>query len=79
MDDMVGGVYYLIVRGLLWFVMNVLFKTVCWSVGWITLKILTLGRCPKQHSNEEKVARLGFFILTFQVVGIALYYLIGRL
>jgi hypothetical protein len=70
-----------VVRFLLWFVWELLCETLLWYVGWPVVRVVTLGRFPKQgitQSEQEEplvlflVAGAGFVTL------LTLAYMLGR-
>lgn len=65
-----------IVRILIWVVVEFCFYTVCWSIGWCVLKLITIARYPKPNSKPEYVIVVGFlaiisFIVFANLIGIA--------
>jgi hypothetical protein len=52
-EDIAGGVLRALSRVLLWLLLDVLIDIVIYGYGYITLKIFTLGRYPKQYGAER--------------------------
>ncbi len=74
MEEILGGIFYFIGRFFIWFFLDIFFQVICWSIGWGTLKVITLGQYPKKQTSEELVAIIGFIVLILPVIGLTFYY-----
>lgn len=74
MEEIIGGIFHIIGRFLIWFFLDIFFQVVCWGLGWGTLKIITLGQYPKKQTSEEAVAIAGFIALLLPIIFITFYF-----
>lgn len=73
MEEIALGILQIVARIIVWIFVEFFVQIVCWSIGWGTLKVLTLGRYPKEETEEDKIALVGFFMLLLVIVGFTLY------
>ena len=67
--DLIRPLYWL-ARSLVWVGWDLLVQTVGWSVGWLLLRVLTLGRVPRYRLSElDKVS--WWYGLFVEMVGLA--------
>jgi len=68
-------VYYIfLLRTIGWFLIELLFNIVCWSIGWVTLKIITLGKYSARNTHEDTVSFSGAAVLILLLIYITMYY-----
>jgi hypothetical protein len=65
----VGGIF----RILSWLVMEFFLQMFCWGIGWVTLKIFTLGTYPKPSTKHTHVIAVGLVELIAILVAITVY------
>ena len=73
MEEIALGLLQITARIIGWFLIDIFVHVGCWSIGWVTMKIFTLGHYPKKETNEDKIALVGFFMLLLVIVGFTMY------
>jgi hypothetical protein len=54
--DAPKGLLLGLLRLLWWLAVDLCIETIAWSVGWCVLRLLTLGRCPRERLGEFDTA-----------------------
>lgn len=72
-EDIAVGLLGGIARLIAWFIMEIFFQTICWEIGWATLKALTIGSYPKPETKVEHVIVIGFIVLLIPIIGFTIY------
>ena len=73
-EDIAGGVVRALWRVLLWLLLDVLIDIIIYGYGYITLKIVTLGRYPKQYGAERNFAIFAGFVAILATICLILYW-----
>lgn len=90
MDEIVEGIFHLILKlfiGFLkllrYFAFELMFEGLGWAVGWLVLRLITLGRYPKQgffHSNDASIlVSIGIEIVGMLVLCVVFLALFARM
>lgn len=66
------------IRFISWFFIDVLMHLVCFGIGWVALKTLTLGNYPTDKTDENTVILAGFITLVLLIIGVTVYAYIGN-
>lgn len=72
-EEIGEGLTRYIIPFIKWMVIDVLLDIICWSVGWIILKAVSLGRLPTKDTDRDWVAALGAVVLSLMGV-VAFFY-----
>ncbi|AXR06024.1 hypothetical protein D0Y50_06325 [Salinimonas sediminis] len=77
MNHIIAEMGKFLLRGLAYWLADILFWTICYWLGWFICKVITFGRYPDKrhqaHQNPPKkagfwLALIGFFSLVFIIV-----------
>ena len=67
------GVLGAIARFIGWLIIEIFLQVICWGIGWVFLKAVSLGQYPSKDSNQEIVIALGLIIFLTPVIVFAIY------
>lgn len=60
MEEVVEGIGRLILRIIKWLIIDALVEFIIQGIGYITLKVITLGRYPRPNRDEGRCVIAGF-------------------
>ncbi len=64
-----GGIF----RFFSWLVMEIFIQSFCWGLGWLTLKLFTLGHYPEPSTKNSHVIAVGLVVFMFGVLTVTIY------
>lgn len=64
-----------IIRVIVWFVMDIFFGALCWGIGWLILKVLSLGTYPSQDTKSGPIIATGLSVLLIVITALMIYIL----
>ena len=67
------GLLGLITRAVAWLFVEILFYAVCFSIGWVEIKLITLGKYPNASTSKTKVAALGLITVVAVFFGLVIF------
>lgn len=67
------GILGAIARFIGWLIIEIFLQVICWGIGWVFLKAVSLGQYPSKDSNQEIVIALGLIIFLTPVIVFAIY------
>ena len=76
MDEIVEGLFRIVVTVVRWFWWDLIFNIVLFNVGRLSLLLVTLGRYPRGYAlekDDEKISLIGIIVLALIWTGIAIY------
>ncbi len=63
MEEIVSGMIRFFPKVVGWILFELLFDIVCWGLGWVTLKLITVGKYPNKNTSESTVSIAGVVVL----------------
>lgn len=67
------GILGAIARFIGWLIIEIFLQVICWGIGWVFLKAVSLGQYPSKDSNQEIVIAVGLIIFLIPVIVFAIY------
>lgn len=67
------GILGAIARFIGWLIIEILLQIICWGIGWVFIKAVSLGQYPSKGSNQEVVIAVGLIIFLIPVIVFAFY------
>lgn len=67
------GVLGAIARFIGWLIIEIFLQIICWGIGWVFLKAVSLGQYPSKDSNQEIVIAVGLIIFLTPVIVFSIY------
>ena len=67
------GILGAIARFIGWLIIEIFLQVICWGIGWVFLKAVSLGQYPSKGSNQEIVIAVGLIIFLIPVIVFAIY------
>ena len=56
-----------------WFFIDVIMHLVCFGIGFVILKVFTLGKYPTKETNEDTVMYIGLGVLILLIISLTVY------
>lgn len=67
------GILGAIARFIGWLIIEIFLQVICWGIGWVFLKAVSLGQYSSKGSNQEVVIAVGLIIFLIPVIVFAFY------